>query len=304
MESMKLSKVNLSLAAVGVGLGLLLSVTDACARGYKDEGYNQISMPEHWAGAYFGAYFGAGGGNSHTNLSSTQDFTSTSILATSTTTTAGSRESSGRMSGKSTGSVADLFVGYNFHQPCANFLFGAQVEGSFFNDISYKSIGSSVGTGSQATTIVTANGTTVISATSGEDGTTEFSDELHSMVKLVARGGYLFNPCTMFYVLAGGVEGNFVVPDDDNPFGGRRSKWEAGYTLGAGVEYTFGNHWSVRGEYRYLRFNNIDRNRSSFSDSISTNPTGVFTTSSTFNQKTHSNLDFNMGEVGIVYSFV
>jgi opacity protein-like surface antigen len=106
--------------------------------------------------------------------------------------------------------------------------------------------------------------------------------------------------------LGGIVAGNFVVPDDQNPFGGDRSKWEPGYTAGAGVECRINPNWSVRFEYRFMHFN-VDR---SLSSPASSNQTSTSTTSATvfnfnnsFSQDTSSRVNLHLGLVSIVYRF-
>jgi outer membrane immunogenic protein len=59
------------------------------------------------------------------------------------------------------------------------------------------------------------------------------------------RVGYLVNPNTLFYGLAGYTEAHF-----DLPTGAQNSTF-SGWTAGAGIETNLGGSWFLKGEYRY-----------------------------------------------------
>lgn len=98
---------------------------------------------DSWAGAYVGAYFGAGAGTA--DQSFTDSYTSMQTITDPgvyVQTLDFTESGAGALSGDVTGSVVDLFAGYNFHPgSCSKFVFGAQFEGTVFSDISLKVIG-------------------------------------------------------------------------------------------------------------------------------------------------------------------
>ena len=210
----------------------------------------------------------------------TRQFINRSFNSTSTSTATSSRfrieNGAGSLSGDTTGSVVDLFVGYNF-QPSPFFVWGAQVEGTVFSDITLKSIGTRPSAATDTNTSTNAAGvTSILTFTNTRSTSFETTDDLRSMVALVGRAGWLATPGILIYGLGGATFGNFVLPDPlvgcvpgcENAFGGKRSVWRAGYTVGAGVEGHLYKNWSLRAEYRYLHFN-INRDQSS-SDNITT----------------------------------
>lgn len=134
-----------------------------------------------------------------------------------------------------------------------------------------------------------------------QSNTSESTDELPSMFAFVGRAGFLATRTCLIYGLAGVPLGNFVVPDSDDLFGGDRSKWELGYTGGAGLEHKFNKHWSIRAEYRFVHFE-VDRDQStSQQTTVQTNTTSTFENTSTRSSST--DVDFHLGKIGIVYGF-
>jgi outer membrane immunogenic protein len=70
---------------------------------------------------------------------------------------------------------------------------------------------------------------------------------------LGARAGYLVNPATLLYMAAGYARAGF----DFGTLGGSDHIGDVdlhGYFLGAGVEAQLAGNWSLRGEYRFTRF--------------------------------------------------
>lgn len=287
--------------------GLVCSFTamDVCADGILKEA-------EWWAGPYYGAHFGAGAGRVHGRLreNTTQIQTFNSLAGVNTTVQTFISNDTGyanRLRGNATGSEADLFVGYNFHPASMpNWIYGGQLEGTIFSDIGFKSIGTRTvrqNQGQQAflNGVLFSSSSSVANSTS----TVESLDELRSIFSFIARGGMLAQPETLVYGLVGLSEGNFVVPDAQNPFGGKRNQWEEGVTAGAGVEHKFNEHWSLLMEYRYLGFG-ISRTRANVSSSTSQSvaSSGSLQTSTFFSHfigTSHNDLDFHMGKVGIVF---
>jgi opacity protein-like surface antigen len=208
---------------------------------------------------------------------------------------------SGSLSGDVTGSVVDLFAGYNL-QTGSSFLLGLQFEGTVFSDLTFKSIGTRNSTQTQTTTTNVGGVITVNTATATGTDTFETNDELRSMFALVGRAGFLINPQMLIYALGGGTLGNFVVPDSQDPRGGDRSQWELGYTLGGGPEHKLTKNWSIRAEYRYVHFE-VDRSQSSSDSQTQVQGNTTFSNSNTFSRSTNSDVDIHLGKIGIVYKF-
>jgi opacity protein-like surface antigen len=293
---------HLRLQLLGAGLMLAVSAVGAYADGYAQPGLKDACC-ESWAGRYFGAYFGSGAGRVDTSVSDRQNQTFTQTVPGTTVTQVFTDNGTAALSGDVTGSVVDLFVGYNFHQGCCSkFVFGAQFEGTVFSDITMKSIGRRNSTQTQTTTTVTGGVTTVTTANATATDTFETNDELRSMFAFVGRAGFLATPNMLVYVLGGGTLGNFVVPDSQDPRGGDRSQWEFGYTVGAGLEHKLNKHWSVRAEYRYIHFD-VDRSQSSVDNQTQVTGATTFSNNNTFSRTQSTDFDFHIGKIGVVYKF-
>jgi opacity protein-like surface antigen len=102
--------------------------------------------------------------------------------------------------------------------------------------------------------------------------------------------------------LGGGTLGNFVLPDSQDAFGGKRNKWVLGYTVGAGGEVKLNKNWLLRAEYRYLAFK-YDRDVSNSSSQTFTHLTSVQTFANTFNQSSSNKFDIHLGTIGVAYRF-
>jgi opacity protein-like surface antigen len=128
------------------------------------------------------------------------------------------------------------------------------------------------------------------------------------MFSFLGRAGFLATPNVLIYALGGGTLGNFVVPDSNETFGGKRSKWVLGYSIGAGGEVKLNKNWSLRAEYRYLAFK-VDRDLSFSKTATSTftDPATALvattTNGSTFNQSSSNKFDLHLGTIGVAYRF-
>jgi opacity protein-like surface antigen len=259
-----------------------------------------------WSGFYIGAYFGHGAGKAKESFTDASTSSSSSIdlvgppfnnsFSTSTSTSGGSS------SGNITGSVVNLVVGGNW-QATPFWVLGAQLEGTVFSDITLKTIGTATSRSSSSSFNVT-NGVVgpTSTSTSTSTSTYEYHDELRSMFTFIGRAGGLVTRDFLIYALGGGVLGNFVLPDAQDIFGGKRSLWRLGYTVGAGGEYRINNNWFLRAEYRYIHFK-IDRDASDSSTSTSASATSTFTSSNSSTTSRSTDFDFHMGKVGVVYKF-
>jgi opacity protein-like surface antigen len=240
---------------------------------------------DSWAGPYFGAYFGAGAGPAKEAFTTTANNVRSAPGSDSTF----SQTSIGNLAGNMTGSMVDLFAGYNWRT--GNFVIGGQAEGTLLSDVTLKPIGTRT-----FSSVSTTNG--VVDSTSSGFFTAETNQQLRSRVGLIGRAGFLATPDVLLYGLGGLEFGHFAYPDSGDQFGGSSAKWVAGYTAGAGGEVRLDDHWSLRGEYRYLHF---DVNRDEANSNTQTGTTTVSTNSTATVRQTRA--DFNLGKIGVVYRF-
>ena len=242
---------------------------------------------DSWAGPYAGIYFGAAAGHAVENYSRVADFANTSGVNTSTAT----ETKGGLFAGGTDGSLTELFLGYNWRS--GRTVAGVQAEGTLFSDVGLKAAGTLT-----TTTSSTTNGVadpTTLDIRSGAD-----NQQLRSMVGLVGRIGFLATPDLLLYGLGGVEFGHFVYPRGREAIGGNNGKWVPGYTAGAGAELRITDHWSLRGEYRYMHFD-VDRNETIASNAV--DPVSDFSSVSTTSTTRRTAADFHIGKVGVVYKF-
>ncbi|HXH45001.1 MAG TPA: hypothetical protein VNK51_14275 [Bradyrhizobium sp.] len=223
---------------------------------------------DSWAGPYIGAYFGAGAGR--VTESSTGSFGNTSVstnagVVTSSSTFRGTTASN--LSGDVTGSMVDLFAGYNWQ--AGNIVAGGQIEGTVFSDVALKPFGNQTFNSVSTNVLLGA-----VTSTTAGSGTVQSNQQLRSRVGLIGRLGFLARPDLLLYGLGGLELGHFTFADSADPFGGDNNKWVAGYTVGAGGELKLTGNWSLRGEYRYLNFG---FNRSAATSAAASSATGATT---------------------------
>ncbi|BCA94471.1 hypothetical protein TUM19329_08320 [Legionella antarctica] len=106
-----------------IALILCSQVTEVRAGGYVDE-------PELWNGAYWGLSFGAGGGSSKgevavLNSSANEQTNNLGVILTSTQNIT---PNIGVLNADSQMSQAQLFIGYNVHQPNSRLVYGGQID--------------------------------------------------------------------------------------------------------------------------------------------------------------------------------
>ena len=95
------------------------------------------------------------------------------------------------------------------------------------------------------------------------------------MVSALARAGWLVDPTTMLYALAGytGAQFSYENLTDNSFFELKDQFWANGVTVGGGLEEKLAQNWSVRFEYRYTDFmasnvSNDFRFTSNFPDAV------------------------------------
>ena len=242
---------------------------------------------DSWAGPYAGIYFGAGAGHAVENYSRVADFASTSGVNTNTTT----ETRGGQFAGGTDGSMTELFLGNNWRS--GRVVAGVQVEGTLFSDLGLKAGGTRT-----TTTSSTTNG--VADPTTLDIRPDADNQQLRSMVGLIGRVGFLATPDLLLYGLGGVEFGHFAYATGRAGIGGNNGKWVPGYTAGAGAELRITDHWSLRGEYRYMHFD-VDRTETIASNGV--NSVSGFTAVSTTNTTRQTAADFHIGKIGVVYKF-
>ncbi|PJD91496.1 MAG: hypothetical protein CK424_06725 [Legionella sp.] len=257
---------------------------------------------ELWNGPYLGLHFAAGSGKMKENSSVSARAINSISGGFGRNVTTTSTIIRGFSSGTLTGSEADVFIGYNVHQPYSRLVWGGQLEGTIFDDISIKTIG----TNNQSSRAITQNfnGSGVITSTSTVDmpqsSVSQRNINIESMFSFLGRGGFLLEPHTYFFGLVGGTEANMTIPNGTDPIGSRRSWWVLGWTAGTGVEYRITEHWSFLGEYRYTALNYTlhweNPNSNTRVDSVQTN----VNTNNNY-ADSQASLNLNLGKIGVVY---
>ena len=233
---------------------------------------------DQWSGIYWGGSFG--GGFTHSRVSSNERFVSTNTppLVNNGNAIISNAE------GSDGGALADIYLGVN-QQIAPSVVVGVQLEGSV-GDISFD------GHGSRAYTFFNDTGPT------GETAAGTFRPHVHSpfMLSALARAGWLADPTTMLYGLAGwtGAQVNFDDVTNDTFFEPKNQFWANGLTVGGGVEKKLSPNWSTRLEYRYTHFFASDVSSNfQFSDTSFGSQTNTI--------RTRFSEDMQMGRIGISY---
>ena len=249
---------------------------------------SRSAWSDSWAGPYLGVYFGAGAGHAAQVYAKSDNGRSSDGINTSTS----SQPSSGAFAGDMTGSMNELFLGYNWRQ--GNLVVGAQLEGTLFSDVSSTVIGP-LHRAASSTTNGVPNNFSSFSTDTGQN-----TQQLRSSVGLIGRAGFLATQDLLLYGLGGLELGHFVYYGGKDAVGGENGKWVAGYTAGVGGELRIGGQWSLRGEYRYMHFD-VDRNEVIAGSSV--NRLTGFTASTLTNTVRQTAADFHIGKIGVVYKF-
>ena len=240
---------------------------------------------DRWTGFSAGIYGAGGAGRVRDTITSSSDFR---FLSPPPVISFGSTSfRSGELAGDISGGMIDLFAGYNWR--AGQFVIGGQAEATIFGDMGMKSRGTLVGTSTSLVPPFTTVSTIDRS---------EFAQLLRSRAGLIGRAGLLATPNLLVYGLGGAEFGHFTFQDSVDQVGGAYGKWAFGYTAGAGAELKLTERWSVRGEYRYTRFN-LDRQATFVSNSTNVGSASLNATTSTFQTRA----DLHLGKVGVAYNF-
>lgn len=198
-----------------------------------------------WSGPYWGASFG--GALTRSRVASQETFTAASAAIAPPSNILG-YSIVANTDGSNSGATLDAFVGVNF-KLAPYVLGGVQLEGTL-SELDFNS------EGTRAYTYFDANGPT------GQTAVGPFRPHVHSrwMVSALGRVGVLAEPSTLVYAIAGVTLAHFDYQNvADNPFyqTGERY-WAVGGSAGGGIEHKIDQNWSVRAEYRYTRFRDVD----------------------------------------------
>jgi outer membrane immunogenic protein len=199
-----------------------------------------------WSGPYWGASFG--GALTRSRVASQDTFTANIPLGAPPSNIFGYSTVANADGSRNSGATLDAFVGVNF-KLAPYVLGGVQLEGTL-SELDFNS------EGTRAYTYFDANGPT------GQTAVGAFRPHVHSrwMVSALGRVGVLAEPSTLVYAIAGVTLAHFDYQNvTDNPFyqPGERY-WAVGGSAGAGIEHKIDQNWSVRAEYRYTRFRDVD----------------------------------------------
>lgn len=242
---------------------------------------------DRWTGFSAGIYGAAGMGRVQDTFTQVHQFGN--LFPIPVPVSGASNDSAGTLAGDTKGGTIDLFAGYNWR--AGQFVVGGQAEATVYADVGLKSRGTSVFV---QTSLVNGqiNGTSVSQS--------EFQQTLRSRAGLIARAGFLATPNLLLYGLAGAEFGHFAFLDGKDPTGGDDNKWVFGYTAGTGAELKLTDRWSLRGEYRYARFQ-FDRNVNEINNSVDPafNSSSFSTTAGT----TRTTADFHFARAGVAYNF-
>ena len=239
-----------------------------------------------WNGFYAGAAFGVGA--MHANESFTDNSTLTFVVPALNETQITTNNETDTASGRNVAAMSSLLIGYNF--PLGNrFIGGVQVEGTLANT---RVNLSGSGTDFSSTTFFFPPAPPAPPGTS--TSAFSFTDTLDNrwMVSALARAGALIDPDDLVYVIGGYTYGRFE--NVDGGFGLN------GGTVGVGWERQIVPGWTLRGEYRYTRFQDTDLHVNTQSASSDGSSTTTFNTS----QITHySGLDMHSLWLGVSHYF-
>jgi outer membrane immunogenic protein len=252
-----------------------------------------------WTGFYAGAGFGLGWMRGETTRATTDLFQSTFTQAGFTEVTTQVDNSIASLSGRNAGAIGNLYLGYNF-VATPTVILGAQVEGGVAN----------IRASLRGTTFESSTSTSVDTPPGGAAGTTtrvlqstfDIADSLDNrwMVSVLGHGGVLVDPADYVYVLGGYTYARFETFNSVVGFGLN------GGTIGAGWERQIAPGWSLRGEYRYTKFQGKDVTET-FPTSTTQTTTGANantqTTTDNFTVTNHFTADMHSLWISVVHYF-
>ncbi|MGH6768088.1 MAG: outer membrane protein [Xanthobacteraceae bacterium] len=236
------------------------------------------TAPRYPIAGWSGFYVGASAGASFISLDSigNRQNVNTSPFGTFTQTV------NAIASGRDTGYVSDLYVGYN-QQFGTRVIVGAQVEGGFAgNSINMRGV----------ERILTVQRAPIPPELTTQD--TLFTIPHRWSAAAFVRAGYLVSNDTLAYILAGWTYARFEISASDVlPNFGLH-----GPIVGAGIERKIAGHWTMRAEYRYSSFMDGD-----VGGTFRRTAQGVIPQTSTAVATGRFDAAAHTGRVGIAYYF-
>jgi opacity protein-like surface antigen len=136
----------------------------------------------------------------------------------------------------------------------------------------------------------------------GQTAVGPFRPHVHSrwMISALARAGTFIDPSTLLYAIAGVTLAQFEYQNlTDNLFfqPGERF-FSNGANVGGGIEHKINSHWSIRAEYRYTKFRDVEvSNNFSWSSSSG----GAVSATQTNAIQTHFENQMHVGRLGFSY---
>jgi opacity protein-like surface antigen len=251
--------------------------------------------PPSWSGLYAGAAFGAGwmgGWVDASGTSTSRQIVDSGFFSFDDTSTTTSNSS---LKGRNVGAIGNLVVGYNVMATHALIL-GGQVEGGVSNiRVNLNGSGTAINTTTDITTPPGGPaGTATI--TSIQNFTAAATLDSRWLISVLGRGGVLVDPQDLVYLIGGYTYGRFEA--FDQTFGLN------GATIGAGWEREVATGWTLRGEYRYTKFQSRDVTSMSASASTGTLPLGdTITSSSTITATERVSADMHSVWLGVTHYF-
>lgn len=241
----------------------------------------------NWSGFYAGAAFGIG--SMHATETFTDNSTDTFVTPAFNETQISTGNETDTASGRDIAGLSSLLIGYNF--PLGNrFVGGVQIEGTLANTRVNLSGSGSI---TSATTFIFPPAPPTAPTIS--NSVFSFTDTLDNrwMVSALARAGTLLDPDDLVYAIGGYTYGRFE--NVDGGFGLN------GGTVGVGWERQIVPGWTLRGEYRYTRFQDVDLHVNT--QSTGTSSGGASQAFTTLQTTHYSDLDMHSLWLGVSHYF-
>jgi outer membrane immunogenic protein len=209
---------------------------------------------DHWSGFYLGGNVGYGWGNGENTLGITDG--TTCHFGCPGGSDAALAAAAGSPSLNPHGFAGGIQLGYNWQ--VYNWVYGLETDFGAFSQ-----------RGSSDTNTALPANTAALDCNFGDPCVGKFSTSVRTdwLFTLRPRLGYTWSN-TLLYVTGGIAVSRIAISQtysDNNPsnaplatvsYSGAQTK--AGWIVGAGLEQSLGDHWSLRAEYLFVRFDNIN----------------------------------------------